>query len=409
MEPKYNIHTHIFTGKCAPKDFLQVALPLGDGVSVFLKWLFVTRPVSWLIKRLGGRVHNRMVQFLKIGVMTSQQEIFETLCDKYQNSPYSDLKFIALTIDMNYMTDTKNKPYIDFQAQLQEVLEIKKAYPAQIFPFYGVDPRNSATVSLLPVQRALESGAFSGLKLYPPNGFFPFDPRLDALYRYAEEKGIPIMTHCTRGGSYYLGENVLALLPDVPPSLNDSHPIMPKVVERIKAYKNASDKAFRKAAYACNLFTHPENYLPVLDKYPRLKLCIAHMGGDIEILGPTNANRKHAQRCVTAMHLEGSTDTWYGLIKSKLLIPAYPNTYTDISYSLCDAACMAVLQSDLAKGEIPRDRVLFGTDYFMVTKENSELTVTAIAQQALKADFVPMMTVNNARYLFKGQTAAPKV
>jgi len=107
--------------------------------------------------------------------------------------------------------------------------------------------------------------------------------------------------------------------------------------------------------------------------------------------------------------LEGSTDTWYGLIKSKLLIPAYPNTYTDISYSLCDAACMAVLQSDLAKGEIPRDRVLFGTDYFMVTKENSELTVTAIAQQALKADFVPMMTVNNARYLFKGQTAAPKV
>jgi predicted TIM-barrel fold metal-dependent hydrolase len=400
MNDKYNIHLHTFTGKCAPKDFLQVGLSLGDGASSLLKWLFLTKPISWLIIKLGGLIPNKTLQFLKIGVMASQKEVFVNVKNAYDNSAHSGIKIVSLSIDMDYMSDPDKKPTQDFNSQIQEIYKLKKEYPDTLFPFYGVDPRNPDIGKMENLLAALKSNAFAGIKLYPPNGFFPFDPRLDKLYAYAEVHNIPIMTHCTRGGSYYIGKDVWAVIPDNPPSLNPTHPIMPKIINRIAAYKNASDKAFRDNARACNLFTHPENYLPVLDKYPNLKLCIAHMGGDIEIFGANNPDKKRAAWSTNALLLESCTETWYEIIKKEILVEKYPNTFTDISYSLSDANCMTILFNDINNGSINEKRLLFGTDYFMVTKENAELKVVATGENNLKQYFPPMMSDNNKRYLF---------
>lgn len=400
MNDKYNIHLHIFTGKCAPKDFLQVGLNWGDGASSLLKWLFMTKPVSWLITKFAGLIPNKMLQFLKIGVMASQEEVFVNVKSAYDNSAHSGIKIIALSIDMDYMSDVDKKPAQDFNSQIRDIYKLKKSYPDSFFPFYGVDPRNPDTRNMENIMAALETNAFAGIKLYPPNGFFPFDSRLDKLYEYAETNNIPIMTHCTRGGSYYIGRNVWSVIPDNPSSLNPSHPIMPKIVKRIAAYKNAANKAFRENARACNLFTHPENYLPVLDKYPKLKLCIAHMGGDIEILGAKNPDGKHAKWSKEAMLLEGCNKTWYDIISSEILIADYPNTFTDISYSLCDPKCMTKVFNDLSNNKINQARVLFGTDYFMVAKEDAELKVVATGESHLKQYFPPMMSENSKRYLF---------
>ncbi|KAF2078708.1 amidohydrolase family protein [Flavobacterium sharifuzzamanii] len=400
MNDIYNIHSHIFTGKCAPKDFLQVGAKLGDGASSFLKWLILTRPVSWIIVKLGNLIPKRILQFLKIGVMASQEEVFLDLKGAYDNSQYSGIKIVALTIDMDYMSDPDKKPEKDFNSQIQDVYKLKKTYPNILFPFYGVDPRNPDIKNLQNLKRALESKTFAGIKLYPPNGFFPFDIRLDSLYKYAEENNIPIMTHCTRGGSYYIGKNVWSVIPDNPTSLNPTHPLMPIITARIAAYKNASDKSFRENARACNLFTHPENYIPVLDKYPNLKLCIAHLGGDIEILGLKNPDAKSAKLFQTAKDIEGNTKSWYDIIKQDILIEKYPNTFTDISYSLCDENCMKQLSSDLINNLIDQKRVLFGTDYFMVAKENAELKVVAVGENNLKVYFPDLMSKNNQSYLF---------
>ena len=400
MNDIYNIHSHIFTGKCAPKDFLQVAAKLGDGASTFLKWLILTRPISWLITKLGNLIPKRILQFLKIGVMASQEEVFLDLKGAYDNSEYSGIKIVALTIDMDYMSDPDKKPEKDFNSQIQDIYKLKKTYPNILFPFYGVDPRNPDLKKLENLKKAIESKTFVGIKLYPANGFFPFDARLDSLYQYAEKNNIPIMTHCTRGGSYYLGKNVWSVIPDDPTSVNPSHPLMLEIKTRISKYKNASDKSFRENARACNLFSHPENYIPVLDKYPKLKLCIAHMGGDIEILGLKNPDAKSAKLFQAAMLLEGSTKSWYDIIKQKILIEKYPNTFTDISYSLCDENCMKQLSSDLTNGLILPERVLFGTDYFMVAKENAELKVVAVGQKNLSGHFPQFMSANNKSYLF---------
>lgn len=400
MNDIYNIHSHIFTGKCAPKDFLQVAAKLGDGASTFLKWLILTRPVSWLITKLGNLIPKRILQFLKIGVMASQEEVFLDLKGAYDNSEYSGIKIVALTIDMDYMSDPDKKPEKDFNSQIQDIYKLKKTYPNTLFPFYGIDPRNPDTKNLENLKKAIESKTFVGIKLYPANGFFPFDARLDNVYQYAEKNNIPVMTHCTRGGSYYLGKNVWSVIPDNPTSVNPSHPLMPIITARIAAYKKASDKTFRENARACNLFSHPENYIPVLDKYPKLKLCIAHMGGDIEILGVKNPDAKSAKLFEAARILEGNQTSWYDIIKQKILIEKYPNTFTDISYSLCDENCMLQLSSDLKNSLILPERVLFGTDYFMVAKENAELKVVAVGQKNLGGHFPQFMSANNKRYLF---------
>src|SRR6187402_272313 len=142
MNDKYNIHLHIFTGKCAPRDFLQVGLKLGDGTSSLLKWLFLTKPISWLITKVGGLIPNKTLQFLKIGVMASQKEVFVNVKNAYDNSVHSGIKIVALSIDMDYMSDPNKKPTQDFNSQIQEIYKLKKEYPLTLFPFYGVDPRN---------------------------------------------------------------------------------------------------------------------------------------------------------------------------------------------------------------------------------------------------------------------------
>ncbi|MDR6966131.1 putative TIM-barrel fold metal-dependent hydrolase [Flavobacterium arsenatis] len=398
MKNTFNTHVHIFNGQCAPKDFLQVGVALGDGISSFLKWLFQTKPVAWIIVKMGYLIPNKMLQFLKIGVMASQEQVLEYLLDGYKRTQYSDMKFIPLTLDMDYMTDTKNKPNQDFKSQIHEMVQLKKTYPDKIFPFYGIDPRNPETVTLKEFKSLFENHTFSGIKLYPANGFFPFDPRLDAMYQYAVAHNIPIMTHCTRGGSYFIGKDVWQLIPDVPPSLNPDHPEMLAINKRIQAYKKSTDKFFRSNGRVCNLFSHPSNYIPVLDKYPTLKLCIAHLGGDVEILGKDNKNSKQLSIHTKSHQLEENAQSWYGFILENILAP-YPNTYADISYSLSDSSSMKILYNDLQSGKANAERMLFGTDYFMIQKEFTEMEAISTGEKELKQYLLKMMSDNNWKYL----------
>ena len=400
MNDRYNVHLHIFTGKCAPKDFLQVGLNWGDGMSTALKWLFLTKPVSWIITQAAGAIPKKKLQFLKIGVMATQAEVFKEILEAYRKSHYTDMRFVALTIDMDYMTDSKNKPSQDFNSQVLEVYKLKKVYANELFPFYGIDPRNPDTLRFVNLKVLLQNKVFAGIKLYPPNGFFPFDPRLDALYAYAEANNVPIMTHCTRGGSYYVGKNIWSIIPDYPLSLDQNHPVMQKVYARIKAYKTTLLGEFKTNGRICNVFTHPENYLPVLNKYPKLRLCIAHMGGDVEILGAGHFDSKLAKQHNDCTKLEAGTCSWYETIKNEILVAKYPNTFTDISYSICDAASMKIVNKDIAAGNIDPKRILFGTDYFMVAQEDEELKVVAVGEKELAAHFPDMMGKNIQQYLY---------
>ena len=401
MTDKYNAHVHVFTGKCAPKDFLQVGTGLGDGVARIVKWAFLTPPGTWLVKKLANPIQNRMIQFLKIGVMASQQEVFLNNLKNYDRFPqYSGIKFIGLTIDMDYMSTDRNKPTTDFNAQIKEVIEIKKCMPDRFFPFYGVDPRNPDSLDLEKIRYYIQSKIFSGIKLYPPNGFFPFDERLDALYEFAASNNVPIMTHCTRSGTFYIGNNVWSLIPDNPSSVNPSHPAMAAIRERIKLYKESNDASLKENKQICSLFSHPQNYLPVLDKYPNLKLCMAHLGGVTEILAMQNPKARDTRFYDKILRLEKGTHSWYELIRD-VILKDYVNTYADISYSLSSVDALKKINTDMNTGLLAPDRILFGTDYFMVEQEDEEVSVVENAVNELPNFIHATMGTNVQNYLYK--------
>jgi hypothetical protein len=80
----------------------------------------------------------------------------------------------------------------------------------------------------------------AGIKLYPPLGFNPgrIDNKSKYLYKFCEDRNIPITTHCSDGGFNAVGENA-------------------------------------------QFFSNPANgWLRVLEKYPKLKLNFAHFGSE---------------------------------------------------------------------------------------------------------------------------------
>lgn len=398
MNDIYNAHTHVFTGQCAPKDFLQVGLNMGDGMSKMLKWLFMTKPVSWIVLKAGNTIPAKKLQFLKIGVMATQEEVLKNLFSNYANTPYHDIKIIGLSIDMDYMTDAENAPNQDFNSQIWGVVNLKKTYPDRFFPFYGIDPRNPETKHPTRLKTFINNKTFSGIKLYPPKGYFPFDPRMDEVYRFAEQNKIPVMTHCTRTGSYYVGDNVWTLIPDKPDSLNGSSPFMADVQKRIANYKKASSKIFKQNERICNLFSHPLNYRPILEKFPDLKICFAHLGGEMEIMGSKHPDAKTRHLYNDILKLEGGTKSWYEHLKD--LQKEYKNVYTDISYTLSSEMSLKQIAADLSNGTLDPARVLFGTDYFMVQQEDSEMKVVSNAETILGSYFNAMKSDNVKNYLY---------
>lgn len=106
--------------------------------------------------------------------------------------------------------------------------------------------------------------------MYPPLGYKPLDPRLPNLenfYARCEAEGIPILTHCSPGGMttheakfYHLLDNAdLSKPPDR---------LVSCTYDPCTPMGNFFDE-----------YVHPKNWRPVLMKYPKLKLCLAHFGG----------------------------------------------------------------------------------------------------------------------------------
>ena len=121
---------------------------------------------------------------------------------------------------------------------LEKLVEKRKG---ELYPFIAVDPRRPGIIDEIVGGKYIgNDGPFYGVKLYPRLGYHPECEPLDALYQYCNDQKIPITFHCGEGG--------------FPPFKNWEH----------------AD------------FGHPENFRPILDKYPDLKINFAHLGSPIQ-------------------------------------------------------------------------------------------------------------------------------
>jgi hypothetical protein len=303
-------------------------------------------------------------RYVQIGLFSKykkQSGIYDKLKKQYP----IDSHFVALPMDMQYMKagelkqvyDSNRKKFIRIKKpsckgkrdksfamryQMEGLLQIKErkkdkdnfhpfvfAHPERMtdkrYFDYNVDAA-TGVVSLVKgcmMQVYLEDHNFAGIKMYPALGYYPFDSALLPLWKYCLQYNLPIMTHCIKGTIFYRGQKKTDW---------DQHPIFTEgKINKDKRktldtdelvdldidadYIEYDDAALHlneaKNIDFCNNFTHPLNYLCLLEQHllikvikgtrdtklksvfyntegvfrdddglKNLKLCFAHFGGD---------------------------------------------------------------------------------------------------------------------------------
>lgn len=326
----HNIHCHVFTIDYLPKRFIGWYLP-----TTLIRRKWIARRLFKIVKRFVPS----LAGFVYSAIKEDQNAIFNELRGYYPKTA----KFCPLTIDFDYMNaGSAKKQYLQ---QLEDVSTLKKKYENKgldvFLPFVCADPRREQVFEI--VKEYIEEHHFSGIKLYPALGFFPDDPRLDKIYKYAEANQIPITTHCIPKNKNHF-------------RYKPTNEMVKKARERFSFYNEKdSNKSYDFAKY----LNHPDNYKFVLEKFPKLKINIAHFGGNEEwdnYLDISDENFKEERN-------------WYSLIRK--MIVNYENVYADISFTVYDDRLYPLLRN-LLKTPQTQNRILFGSDFYMLQKDYFE-------------------------------------
>ncbi len=202
------------------------------------------------------------------------------------------------------------------------------------------------------VRDAVFNHGFAGVKLYPPMGFKPMnnadnalegafrkpsgggaalDDELERLYQWCAETGVPIKAHAN---------NSIA------------------------------------AGICTGRYAHPENWIPVLEGNPQLRLNLAHFGGfyeEIQDSDPCADDGSNWERALSQM-LEG-----------------FPNLYFDLGYWV-EAGGEDSPERDrvltrtrrlLEETPVALERMMYGSDWSMIGREPGHATYFANTQKAL--------------------------
>ncbi|MBK8782091.1 MAG: amidohydrolase family protein [Anaerolineales bacterium] len=353
--PIYNCHIHTFTADhVVPAKFRRLVK------AVRIPWLRLI--LLQIIGRLVFRMSKDSViltnRFFARGALESQQNIFEHVQKQYPDKT----RFIALPMDLEFMGI--GKPISSYESQLQGLAKLRDENKNTLIPFSAVDPRRPNVVNEF--KRWHKEYKIKGLKIYPNLGYYPDNPVLMEVYEYCEKNHLPVMAHCSPGGIRKIGISI----------------------EEAREFAN------------------PANYKKVLEQFPKLHLCLAHFGGSEE----------WERHLTGGTPREGKDATWLTIIidmlrekKANSSARKYPNLYTDVSYTLFTETpsyrpfnyinFLNVLLEDKAI----RERVIFGTDYYMVEREKVSEMEVSIGMRAHLGEklYFQIAHYNTRRYLYE--------
>ena len=322
----YNCHIHTFIDKDVPNRFLPLGLvrilATKAGFRFFSRILNSLNPFS------NNDVFDRYVRFASIGRMGTQEQILN-LCKSYYPK---DTHFAILPMDMAFMKAGKvPRNYID---QVLELSELKKTHP-EVHPFVHIDPRRPGYEDFF--YQCIEELGFEGLKIYPSLGYFPYDERLYPIYEYCQKNQLPITTHCS---------------PYNPVHYRGSKKEIKSMLKTAKIPVSTKGKSKKKL---CAYFNHPKNWEIVLNDFKELKLNLAHFGSEFY--------------WKEYLDQPGNPDNWFSIIKD--MLPKYKNLYTDVTFTMNEQSFFSLLKLLLLDEEIS-EKVLFGSDFYMVETEATE-------------------------------------
>ncbi len=142
-----------------------------------------------------------------------ENNIFQAILMPFNDPCLMSMEFTAAAVHRNMMT-------------------IQKRYPGRFLLFADIDPQNGTEDTLTELDAVMATGAFAGIKIHPANAGMPLDGSyFDAVFSYAEGKGIPVEIH---------------------------------------SYPHAEDPED---------FCGPDRLSVVLARHPKLRVSVAHMGG----------------------------------------------------------------------------------------------------------------------------------
>jgi predicted TIM-barrel fold metal-dependent hydrolase len=426
----------------------------------FFKWgrnliLFIFAKIWKFFALLPGKqtleLFRRYLSIARFSSYKYQAHIFGRLRSQYPDGT----GFVALPMDMEFMqAGGVRQKYHD---QMKELANIKDNHKECFFPFVFVDPRRvekektkffnyevdeetgTYEVKDCFVQQFIEKKQFSGFKIYPALGYYPFDVNLLPIWKYAADHEIPIMTHCIRGTIYYRGRKKKTwnehevfnqicdgqpeplLLPELENekiSWNFTHPLNYLVLLHEEFLRKMVAKADKKTQ---NLFGFTNEKTPLKHNLEKLKICLAHFGGDDEwrlflerdrdpITGELWKNRARGIEFFTTPDRQeprpGKIEQiwrsrdWYSVICSLML--QYDNIYADISYIVHNNDIQPLLKKTLEReNKRLRKRTLFGTDFYVVRNHKSEKNMVVDSLSGLTEEEFDLIARENPRqYLF---------
>lgn len=378
--------------------------------------------------------------------------------NKLKNQYPPGTGFVVLPMDMEFMGAGKvNRSYM---TQMGQLIKIKRKNRDIIYPFLFAHPkRMRATINNKPyfsgnlnnqgkyilgdshIKDFFEKGC-SGVKIYPALGYYPFDESLLPLWLYCSQNGIPITTHCSVGPIFFRGN-----LKKLPIKNIDRHPIFDEIVGKTQEGTTKIEKLrlpLHKNSVFQRNFTHPLNYVcllhepflkKVLDYYnntslnnlfgydtdnkskklkrnlSNLKINLAHYGGaenwdeflandrydeanaiiNNPAIGLDLTNRLNN---LTILYSMWHYVDWFSLITSMIL--NFENVYTDISYTTHDLKYLNLLSEIMDNPDI-ENRILFGTDFYVVSNHKSEKQFWIDMQNTLGERKWNLLTNNNPK------------
>lgn len=357
-----NCHAHTLTRRHKPKYYPHPLVAVLFIAPFLLNVLAAVLAVIGL-PRQEERVR-RLRRFLDEGDSWEQEEIFQRMAGYYPKHT----RFVVLSLDLE---DIGHGPVaVPYPAQNDELAALRdrvsegkvgEGMSFEILPFVHVRPDRAGSVDEM--RRTVETMGFRGIKLYPSLGHPPDHPVLmNQVYPYACDNDLPVMTHCSRGGVWARGMTQSA------------------------GYK----------------LLEPKAYVPVLERFPDLRLCLGHFGGEADW-------RAYAQG-------RGGDDNWMVQIRRMItghedeitgaVTKRHDNLWTDISYTLFQfdefiPFLRVFLTAETDEAEFLRKRVLFGSDFYMTRQKGlTEREVCFRLRNALgDALFRQIAEENPARWL----------
>lgn len=355
----FNTHTHIFNVPCVPDAFIT-NYKFPQAVSGIIRKAvhkkLLRKILLGLLKSIpfsiGGVQLRRYAALVEVAINKYQDEVFETLSSNYP----AHARFVILTMNFDFMTgEAPQGNYNLYDTQLHEVLEVKRRFGDKVLPFLFIDPRMGEEECMRQLNFYFDPNnnrGMVGIKLYPSLGYYPFHPAMEPVYAFAEKHQIPIITHANKdGGAYYAGRFSRQMM-----SYNSFNP-----TAVTSNFLNAELMPFpenKGSRHYANIMMHPLTYYDVLNKFPKLKLCLAHFGGDDEILDQDKPESKN---------------NWTKAIKRLML--EFDNVYTDVSFMLINKKANEQILADMGNVKLNR-KILFGTDFFMTAPHDSDQRLT---------------------------------